>query len=69
MGVGDGGNKCQVRINIFVGSNLGGSFFDLRTSQVVEEVGNRLGRVLEVKKQRNNESQNFFMQVKVAIPL
>ena len=46
-----------------------GAPFDLRTSQVAEEVGNRLGRVLEVEKQRNNESQNFFMQVKVAIPL
>ena len=46
-----------------------GAPFDLRTSQVAEEVGNRLGRVLEVEKQRNNESQNFFMQVKVATPL
>ena len=58
MGVGDDDNKCQVRTNISMGSNLGGFL-----------MGNQLGRVLEVEKRRNNESQNFFMQVKVAIPL
>ena len=41
-----------------MGSNLGGF-----------SVGNQLGRVLEVEKWRNNKSQNFFMRVKVAIPL
>ena len=46
-----------------------GAPFDMRTSRVAEEVGNRLGRVLEVKKRRNNDSQNFFMRVKVAIPI
>ena len=35
----------------------------------MEEVGNRLGRVLKVEKRCNNDSQNFFMRVKVAIPL
>ena len=33
-----------------------GAPFDMRTSQVAEEVGNRLGRVLKVEKWRNNES-------------
>ena len=41
----------------------------MRFAWVVEEVGNRLGRVLEVERQCNNDSQNFFMRVKVAIPL
>ena len=29
----------------------------------------RLGKVLEVEKRRTNDSQNFFMRVKIAIPL
>ena len=41
----------------------------MRFAWVVEEVGNRLGRVLEVERRCNNDSQNFFMQVKVAILL
>ena len=41
----------------------------MRSSRVVEEVGNRLGKVLEVEKRRTNDSQNFFMRVKIAIPL
>lgn len=41
----------------------------MRSSRVAEEVRNRLGKVLEVKKQRINDSQNFFMRVKIAIPL
>ena len=46
-----------------------GALFDMRTSRVAEEVGNRLGRFLKVEKRHNNDSQNFFMWVKVAIPL
>jgi len=46
-----------------------GAPFDMRTPRVAEEVGNLLGRVLEVKKRRNNDSQNFFMRVKMAIPI
>lgn len=30
---------------------------------------NRLGKVLEVEKRHTNDSQNFFMRVKIAIPL
>ena len=43
--------------------------FEMRTARVAEEVGNRLGRVLEVEKRRNIDRQNLFMRVKVAIPL
>ena len=46
-----------------------GAPFDMRTSRVAKEVGNQLGRVLEVEKRRNNDSQNLFIRVKVAIPL
>lgn len=46
-----------------------GAPFDMRYSQVVKEVGNRLGKVLEVENRCNNGSQNFFMWVKVAFPL
>ena len=41
----------------------------MRSARVVEEVGNRLGRALEVERWHNNDSHNFFMQVKVAILL
>ncbi|XP_065619740.1 uncharacterized protein At4g02000-like [Quercus suber] len=46
-----------------------GAPFDIRTARVAEEVGNQLGRVLEVEKRRNIDGHNFFMRVKVAIPL
>ena len=51
-----------------MGANLGVPF-DMMSSRVAEEVGNRLGKVLEVEKRRTNDSQNFFMRVKIAIPL
>ena len=41
----------------------------MRTAQVAEEVGNQLGRVLEVEKRRHIDGQNLFMRVKVAVPL
>ena len=41
----------------------------MTSTRVAEEMRNQLGRVLEVKRLRNNDSQNFFMWVKVAIPL
>ena len=34
----------------------------MRFARVAEEVGNQLGRVLEVEKRRNNDSQNFFYE-------
>ncbi|KAK7846682.1 hypothetical protein CFP56_007571 [Quercus suber] len=46
-----------------------GAPFEMRFAWVPEEVGNRLGRVLGVERRRNNDSQNFFMWVKVALPL
>ena len=38
-------------------------------SQVMEEVGQRLRRVVEVERRRGHIVQNLFMRVKVAIPL
>ena len=38
-------------------------------SQVTEEVGQRLRRVVEVERRRGHIVQNLFMRVKVAIPL
>uniref|UniRef100_A0A7N2M2G2 DUF4283 domain-containing protein n=1 Tax=Quercus lobata TaxID=97700 RepID=A0A7N2M2G2_QUELO len=46
-----------------------GAPFEMRSAWVAEEVGNLLGRVLEVDRRRNNDRQNFFMRIKVAIPL
>ena len=46
-----------------------GAPFEMRTARVVEEVGNRLGRVLKVEKWHNIDGQNLFMRVRVAIPL
>ena len=41
----------------------------MRTARVAEEVGNQLGKVLEVEKRRHMDGHNLFMRVKVAVPL
>ena len=41
----------------------------MRSFQVAEEVGNQLGKVLEVEKWHINDRQNFFIRVKIVIPL
>ena len=46
-----------------------GAPFDMVCPKVAEEVGNRLGVVEEVKRRRRQDQQNFFMRVKVAIPI
>ncbi|KAL0012666.1 hypothetical protein SO802_007774 [Lithocarpus litseifolius] len=46
-----------------------GAPFDMRTPKVAKEIGERLGKVLEVEERRYNNSQNFFMRVKVEIPV
>lgn len=46
-----------------------GAPFDMRTPRVAEEVGNQLGTVLGVEKRCNNDSQNLFMRVEIAIPI
>ena len=46
-----------------------GAPFDMRSPKVAEEEGKRLGKVLDVEKRRYNDSQNFFMRVKVDIPV
>ena len=43
--------------------------FDIVCSQVAEEVGQRLGRVVKVERWRGHIVQNLYMRVKVAIPL
>ena len=41
----------------------------MRSPKVAEEVGKRLGKVLEAEKRRYTNSQNLFMRVKVDIPV
>ena len=42
--------------------------FDMISPIVVAEIGNRLGEVVEVEKRRTQDTQNFFMRVKVELP-
>lgn len=44
-----------------------GAPFDMRSPKVAEEVGKRLGKVLDVEKRQYNDSHNFFICVKVDI--
>ena len=43
--------------------------FDMVSPTVAKEVGGRLGKVEDVEKRRNIDDQNFFMRVKVALPI
>ena len=46
-----------------------GAPFDMVSPQVAREVGNRIGRVEEVEGQRRQDELNYFMRVKVAVPI
>lgn len=46
-----------------------GAPFDMVYPQVAREVSSRLGMVEEVEQRRRSNMQNFFMRVKVAIPI
>ena len=56
-------------IQYLYGYKFGGAPLEMRTARVAEEVGNQLGRVLEVEKRRHIDGHNLFMRVKVAVPL
>ena len=43
--------------------------FDMVTSVVAAEIGSRLGIVEEVEKRKNQDDQNLFMRVRVALPI
>ena len=46
-----------------------GAPFDMVSPQVVKEVGSRLGIVEEVEWKQRHDDPNFFMRVKVALPI
>ena len=46
-----------------------GCSFDMVSPTVVTEVGGKLGNVEDVERRRNPNDQNFFMRVKVALPI
>ena len=46
-----------------------GAPFDMVSSSIVEAVGGRLGVVEKVKNRRKQDIPNFFVRVKVALPL
>ena len=46
-----------------------GALFGMISPQVAIEVGNRLGVVEEVERRKMREVQNFFMRVRVALPI
>ena len=46
-----------------------GALFDMVSPQVVKEVGSRLGIVEEVEWKQRHDDPNFFMHVKVALPI
>lgn len=54
-----------------MGSDLGGfgAPFDMLSSQVMTEIGSRLGTVEDVERRRSHDMQNLFMRVRVALPI
>ena len=46
-----------------------GALFDMISPQVVKEVGSGLGKVKEVEWKRRKDDINFFMRVRVALPI
>lgn len=46
-----------------------GAPFDMASPQVAQKVGNRLGVVEDMERRRKQDDQNFFMPVRVALPL
>ena len=46
-----------------------GAPFDMFSPSVARVVGSRLGEVEEVEQRRNQDAQNFFMRVQVALPI
>lgn len=46
-----------------------GAPFDMVSPQVATEVGSRLGVVEEVERRRRQDDLNFFMRVRVALPV
>ena len=46
-----------------------GAPFNMVSSRVAKEVGGRIGEVVEVENRRKHEDPNFFMKVKVALPI
>ena len=45
-----------------------GAPFDMVSPIVAAEIGNHMGEVVEVEKRMTQDTQNFFMRVKVALP-
>ena len=43
--------------------------FDMVSSRVATKVGGRLGEVVEVERRRKQDDPNYFMRVKVALPI
>ena len=46
-----------------------GALFDMISPQVAKQVGGRLGEVEEVEWKKRKDDVNFFMQVRVALPI
>ena len=46
-----------------------GAPLDMFSPQVASEIGNRLGTVEEVERRRRQDELNFFMRVRVALPI
>ena len=46
-----------------------GAPFDMVSSRVATEVGGKLGEVVEVERRRKQDDPNYFMRVKVALPI
>ncbi|KAK7844086.1 uncharacterized protein CFP56_011676 [Quercus suber] len=43
--------------------------FDMMSPSVAREVGNKMGRVEDVERRRHMDEQNFFLRVRVALPI
>ena len=61
------GNIKMVTVSLWV--QIWGAPFDMISPQVAKEVGGRLGVVEEVEWKKRKDDVNFFMQVRVALPI
>ena len=61
------GNIIMVTVLLWV--QIRGVSFDMISPQVAKEVGGRLGVVEEVEWKKRKDDINFFMQVRVALPI
>ena len=67
MATGDDGTNVKFE-SVVLWVQIWGAPFDMASPKVATEMGGRLGEVVEVERRKSQDTQNFFMRVKVALP-